>query len=191
LFEHIVYTTVVDLTEEVNQLVLENMEYEKKTRKCEKIQNEIKKKCKEINDLKQKLAIYNSRNVNKKIKKRDENVKLLSQKIEENNETHSNRINSILRENNELEKELNDMNEKVKSMHSNWYRDNKLKSYYKTKMASHAQQEKLHKDHNTKNEKIITDLQNQVNDLERSQEEDITKHELFNQGKYKGIYGFA
>jgi hypothetical protein len=37
------YTTVVDLTEEVNQLVLENMEYEKKTKKCEKIQNEIKK----------------------------------------------------------------------------------------------------------------------------------------------------
>jgi hypothetical protein len=33
-----------DLTEEVNQLVLENMEYEKKTKKCEKIQNEIKKK---------------------------------------------------------------------------------------------------------------------------------------------------
>jgi hypothetical protein len=28
-------------------------------------------------------------------------------------------------------------------------------------------------------------LQNQVNDLERSQEEDITKLELFNQGKYK------
>jgi hypothetical protein len=50
------------------------------------------------------------------------------------------------------------MNEKVKSMHSNWYRDNKLKSYYKTKMVSHAQQEKLHKDHNAKNEKIITDL---------------------------------
>ena len=68
MFEHIVYTTVVDLTEEVNQLVLENMEYEKKTRKCEKIQNEIKKKCKEINDLKQKLAIYNSRNVPKKLR---------------------------------------------------------------------------------------------------------------------------
>ena len=77
------------------------------------------------------------------------------------------------------------MNEKVKSMHSNWYRDKKLKSYYKTKMVSHAQQEKLHKDHNAKNEKIITDLQNQVNDLEQSQEEDITKLELFNQGKYK------
>jgi len=179
------YTTVVDLTEEVNELVLENMEYEKKTRKCEKIQNEIKQKCKEINDLKQKLAIYNSRNVNKKIKRRDEKVKLLSQKIEENNETHSNRINFILRENNELEKELNEMNEKVKSMHSNWYRDKKMKSYYKTKMVSHAQQEQLHKDQNTKNEKIITDLQNQVNDLERSQEEDITKLELFNQGKYK------
>lgn len=27
------YTTVVDLTEEVNQLVLENMEYEKKNKK--------------------------------------------------------------------------------------------------------------------------------------------------------------
>jgi hypothetical protein len=34
-----------------------------------------------------------------------------------------------LRENNELEKELNEMNEKVKSMHLNWYRDKKLKSY--------------------------------------------------------------
>jgi hypothetical protein len=70
-------------------------------------------------------------------------------------------------------------------MHSNWYRDNKLKSYNKTKMVSNAQQEKLHKDHNAKNEKIITDLQNQVNDLERSREEDITILELFNQGKYK------
>ena len=87
-----------------------------------------------------------------------------------------------MRENNELEKELDEMNEKVKSMHSNWYRDNKLKSYYKTRMVSHAQQEKLHKDHNAKNEKIITD---QVNDLERSREEDITILELFNQGKYK------
>ena len=62
------YTTVVDLTEEVNQLVLENVEYENKNKKCEKIQNEIKKKCKEINDLKQKLAIYNSRNVPKKLR---------------------------------------------------------------------------------------------------------------------------
>ena len=115
------------------------MEYEKKKQEnVKKFKMKLKKKCKEINDLKQKLAIYNSRNVNKKIKRRDENVKLLSQKIEENNETHSNRINFILRENNELEKELNEMNEKVKSMHSNWYRDKKLKSYYKTKMVSHA-----------------------------------------------------
>jgi uncharacterized protein (UPF0335 family) len=41
------------------------------------------------------------------------------------------------------------------------------------------------RDFNAKNEKIITDLQNQVNDLERSREEDITILELFNQGKYK------
>ena len=45
-----------------------------------------------------------------------------------------------------MEKDLDEWNEKVKSMHSNWYRDRKkLKSYYKTKMVSNAQQENLHK----------------------------------------------
>lgn len=34
-------------------------------------------------------------------------------------------MNFILRENYELEKELDELNGKVKSMHSNWYRDRK------------------------------------------------------------------
>jgi len=34
-------------------------------------------------------------------------------------------MNFILRENYELEKDLDEWNEKVKSMHSNWYRDRK------------------------------------------------------------------
>lgn len=58
------YKTVVDMTDEVNSLMGENIELDRKTKKYEKLQSEIYNKWKVINDLKQKLATYDPRNIN-------------------------------------------------------------------------------------------------------------------------------
>lgn len=52
------------MTDEVNSLMGENIELDRKTKKYEKLQSEIYNKWKVINDLKQKLATYDPRNIN-------------------------------------------------------------------------------------------------------------------------------
>ena len=69
------------MTEEVNDLVQENMEFERKKQEyMKKFKMKLNKNVKNLDDLKQKLVIYHSRNANKNIKRIDEKVKLLSQK---------------------------------------------------------------------------------------------------------------
>lgn len=178
------YANIIDLNEQINNLVLENVEHEQKTRDYEKLQQEMKKKCSIIDNLKEKIASLNVRNVNKKLNRRDTKINELSNA----KNTMSERLNFFLRENDTLENELEELNNRVRNIHSQWYKDKKMKSYYKVRLANQEPQKKELTDKLKKSDTTIKELEKQVSDLELANVQEKTEHhsiETFSAGKYK------
>jgi len=94
-------------------------------------------------------------------------------------------MNFIFRENDNLEKELESLNVKVKQIQNSWYKDKKMKSYYKTKCTEKADDEQNRKEELKQSEKVIHELEKQVSDLELEISRETNKIELFADGMYK------
>ena len=96
------------MTEEVNDLVQENMEFERKKQEyMKKFKMKLKQKCQELGWFKTKVSNLSFQKCKQKHQENRWKCKITSQKNEGNNETHINRMKLIVRENYELEKELN------------------------------------------------------------------------------------
>ncbi|CAG2206231.1 unnamed protein product [Mytilus edulis] len=130
------YASLINATDEVEQLTLNNATLEGQMGDYQKLKNEIRYKCNAINDLKREIASLNPRNVNKRFKRCKKQIQNLQNQVKTQGEILNDRITMMLNENNELEKELGDLRGKICHSKTKYTQALKMKSYFKGKYKS-------------------------------------------------------
>ena len=180
------YSQVVDSSNEINELIVKILNLSRKKENSEKLKNEFDKKCSYICELKDKLSSYNVRNVNKKLKRKENKILKLSEALEKNSKENHERLNLVLNENDMLDKQIDELNQNLQKLKANKIKYIKLKSYYKNKAAELKEAESKHTNEVKQMQTEITELQKAIETLHDEQtEQGKERLEMFSKGRYK------
>ncbi|KAL5022364.1 hypothetical protein ScPMuIL_001519 [Solemya velum] len=174
-----VYNKLSNASCEIERLICENSTYEEKARKYERLHKDFVTKCNSLADLKGKLAMMNTRNINHKLKRKGEKIDGLKKILCEKDE----HIVQLKEENTAANQEIDKLNQNLMEFLQKRLKDQKMKSYYKTKSkiinddTTGQQCRELEKENLNLNA-IIEDLTAQLDEKLKQ------KVKLFNDGKY-------